>query len=93
MSRSAHRWKLDSPEKLAEAGYRRCTTTHCPLCARNLVIYMRGLEFPVFLNSETFFPHLAVNPERTAIEHAPSDLPPWQRPKPDLKSRAAGERE
>lgn len=93
MSRSAHRWKLDSPEKLAEAGYRRCSTTNCPLCARTVVIYMREHEFPVFLNSKTFFPHLVLNDEKTAIEHASSDLPPWQRPKPDLKSRAAGDRE
>lgn len=87
------RWHFDTPGKLAEAGYRRCATTNCPLCGRNLVIYMREHEFPVFLNSETFFPHLVVNEGRTAIEHASDDRPPWNRPSVDSKSRAAGERE
>jgi hypothetical protein len=73
------KWRYDSDEKLMAAGFRRCAFTTCPICGRNLLVYMRGEDFPVFLNSTTFYPHLEPY-------HVSSDALPL-----DNKSRAAGE--
>lgn len=85
-------WKHDSHEKLVTAGFRRCASTYCPLCARALLIYQHGTDFPVFLNSETFMPHLEVSHiepllDMTAEQRAATPTPV------DWKRRASGERD
>jgi hypothetical protein len=75
-------WPYNSSERLAIAGFRCRGPIQCPICGDEIVIYQRTGQMPVFLDPETFQPHLA------APQHAD---PPWH-PAVDGKSAAAGER-
>jgi hypothetical protein len=73
-------WPHKSDEDLARAGFKSRGTMKCPFCYALVNIYQVPGEMPVFLDPESYYPHL--DPQ-----HAdPPEMPV------DGKSAAAGER-
>ena len=73
-------WQYRSHEDLLRAGFRSRGPIKCPFCAAELLIYQVPGEMPVFLDPETYVPHLD-----------PQHADPIESPM-DRKSAATGDR-
>lgn len=51
-------WPYKRHEDLLDAGFRCRGTVKCPLCDNAVGIYQKPNEMPVFVNVETYRPHL-----------------------------------
>lgn len=51
-------WPYKSHEDLLDASFRCRGTVKCPLCKEAVSIYQRVNEMPIFVNVETYRPHL-----------------------------------
>lgn len=74
-------WPFKSAEDLKRAGYRTRGYILCPECGESIVIYQQLDKMPVFLDPETFKPHLWP-------AHTDPPAPPM-----DRKTASTGEKE
>jgi hypothetical protein len=76
-------WTHRTSDDLRRAGFRSRGRIACPDCGAPIEIYQQLNQMPVFLDPETYYPHLELVPHHMD--------PPWQ-PPVDGKSAAAGDR-
>ena len=72
-------WPAKSQQDLVDAGFKFRGFVPCPACGGNIAIWQKPDLFPVFLDPETFWPHL------DRFKHADP-------PEVDHKMAAAGEK-
>lgn len=74
-------WPYRSHNALMEAGFKSRGLVPCPLCRRDIAIYQIPGTMPVFLDPESFLPHLDFQHDHgLPLEYV------------DQKSAAAGDR-